>query len=106
MRLAATPSNFEKSHVTFVGTWRLKVEHGSGENAGEIAGECRSDQESSFWRGIRSLRGKRRGGERVGEWRRIGCACSNVASGPTVAGLLEIIDDAIAALDAGEIDIA
>jgi hypothetical protein len=33
-------------------------------------------------------------------------ACSNVANGPTAAELLELVDAAITALDAGEIDIA
>ena len=33
-------------------------------------------------------------------------ACSSVASGTTPAGLLEAIDAAIAALDAGETDVA
>jgi hypothetical protein len=33
-------------------------------------------------------------------------ACSKVANGPTAAELLEIVDAAITALDAGEIDIA
>jgi hypothetical protein len=34
------------------------------------------------------------------------CACSNVASGTTPAALLGAIDAAIAALDAGETDVA
>ena len=33
-------------------------------------------------------------------------ACSNVASGPTAAELLELVDAAIVALDAGESDVA
>ena len=40
--------------------------------------------------------------ESGGESRR----CSNVASGPTPAELLELVDAAIIALDAGESDIA
>jgi hypothetical protein len=51
------------------------------------------------------LRGGRRDGERAGEWWRI-AGCSNVASGPTPAELLELVDAAIIALDAGKTDIA
>ena len=34
------------------------------------------------------------------------CECSNVASGPTPAQLLELVDAAIIALDAGETEVA
>ena len=40
--------------------------------------------------------------ESGGEW----CRCSNVASGPTAAQLLDLVDAAIVALDAGETEVA
>ncbi len=77
------------------------VERGSGENAGE----CRSAQESGFGGGIGRLRGRGGEGERAGEGAE-SHACSNVASGPTRAELLALVDAAIIALDAGDSGIA
>jgi len=54
------------------------------------------------WGGCRDAGSSANAPENVGEL----CACSSVASGTTPAALLGALDAAIAALDAGETDVA
>jgi hypothetical protein len=77
------------------------VEHGSG----DVAGECRSALESGFGEesaACEDSRGTASALENGGESGR----CTNVASGPTRAERLALVDAAIIALDAGEIEVA
>ena len=106
----ANPSNCEKRHVTFAGNvafdgcgmWRRRESNTGPATSQESAGASRrvvSGEES----GVCGDEGESGSAlENAGESR----ACSNVASGPMLAELIEFVDAAIIALDAGESEVA
>ena len=71
-----------------------RSQESAGASGSEVSGE-------ESW----ILRGRKREGERAREWRESG-TCSDVANAPTAAEVLQLVDAAIVALDAGETEVA
>ena len=83
-------------------SWRRRESNGGPASFAENAGAIRSADSGEESGGC----GKAVGSENTPENAARSDACSSVASGTTPTALLELIDAAITALDAGETDVA